>query len=160
MFSVPCCENWLNHSYLTETKSVWSFRVPQKGTNWAETSSHTSQTIHLPASMNACYVTHKEPWISINREVLVREGQPAKTTSGRLVQRYWLPAEMSSLLVHVQSPPLHFSGSEITLACLILSGYSLEHVWTLRLQTPSSLELQALQHSTAEQLLSYNHISH
>ena len=43
----------------------------------------------MPASMNACYVTQKEPWISIHSEVLVKAGRPAKNNKWLIGATKW-----------------------------------------------------------------------
>lgn len=132
---VPTEPHHVQHCDYTEISSLnrnnsWgkSSRIPKEASNWPETSLHTqdrqSACINLPASMNAGYVTQKEPWISINSEVLVKGGRQAKITSGRLVRRYWLPKRNELIVGLSPKPPLHFSGSEITLACPILSGFA------------------------------------
>ena len=39
--------------------------------------------------MNACYVTQKEPWISIHSEVLVKAGRPAKNNKWLIGATKW-----------------------------------------------------------------------
>lgn len=121
-------------------EQVWLVRLHSKrGPATAQEQARTQprqppppHRIHVPAGVNARYVTQKEPWISINQWG-VGEGRAArkKQQVADWCDVTGSPHRNELIVGPRPKPPLHFLGSEITLACPILSGLFLNSVWTL-----------------------------